>query len=78
MTEWISHSFKGLVEPGRAPASYSVAKKTYLDSEFEIDQDKFISLDWGRDPETNEHIQGSYATISVSLSAGAVLWWGEV
>ena len=36
-------------------------KKTYLDSEFEIDADKFISLDRGRELETDEHIWGSVA-----------------
>ena len=36
-------------------------KKTYLDSEFEIDQDKFISHDRGRDPETDAHVWGALA-----------------
>jgi hypothetical protein len=34
---------------------------TYLDSEFEIDSEKFVSLDRGRDPETDEHLWGSVA-----------------
>jgi hypothetical protein len=36
-------------------------QKTYLDSEFEIDQEKFISHDRGRDPETDEHLWGAIA-----------------
>ena len=61
IVEWTGHSFKGSVEPGRACIVFRKGTKTYLDSEFEIDQDKFTSLDRGRDPETNEHIWGSYA-----------------
>jgi len=60
IVEWTGHSFKGLSWT-RACIVFRKGTKTYLDSEFEIDQDKFISLDRGRDPETNEHIWGSYA-----------------
>jgi hypothetical protein len=59
--EWIGNSFKGKVEPGKACMVFRKGKNTYLDSEFEIDQDKFISLDRGLDSETNEYIWGSVA-----------------
>lgn len=61
VVEWTGHSFKGKVEPGKACMVFRKGKNTYLDSEFEIDQDKFVSLDRGLDPETNEHIWGSVA-----------------
>lgn len=61
IVEWTGHSFKGRVEPGKGCTVVRQGRKTYLDSEFEIDGDKFISLDRGRDPETNEHIWGSVA-----------------
>ncbi|MBD2770743.1 chromophore lyase CpcT/CpeT [Iningainema tapete] len=61
IVEWTGHSFKGKVEPGKSCFVFRKGKKTYLDSEFEIDADKFISLDRGRDPETDEHIWGSVA-----------------
>ncbi len=61
LVEWTGHSFKGKVEPGKGCIIFRKDHKTYLDSEFEIDEDKFISLDRGRDPETNEHIWGSVA-----------------
>ncbi|MBW4548505.1 MAG: chromophore lyase CpcT/CpeT [Symplocastrum torsivum CPER-KK1] len=59
VVEWTGHSFKGYVEPGKACIVVRKGQTTYLDSSFEIDQDKFISLDRGRDPETDEHIWGS-------------------
>lgn len=61
IVEWTGSSFKGKVEPGKACMVFRKGRNTYLDSEFEIDRDKFISLDRGRDPETNEHIWGSFA-----------------
>ncbi|HEY9602914.1 MAG TPA: chromophore lyase CpcT/CpeT [Allocoleopsis sp.] len=61
IVEWTGHSFKGHVEPGKACMVVRKGKETYLDSSFEIDQDKFISLDRGRDPETDEHVWGSVA-----------------
>ncbi|MBD0362045.1 MAG: chromophore lyase CpcT/CpeT [Coleofasciculus sp. C3-bin4] len=61
IVEWTGHSFKGKVEPGKACMVVRKGKETYLDSSFEIDQDKFISLDRGRDPETDEHVWGSVA-----------------
>ncbi|NJL35806.1 MAG: chorismate-binding protein [Leptolyngbyaceae cyanobacterium SM1_4_3] len=61
IVDWTGHSFKGHVEPGKACMVVRKGKTTYLDSEFEIDDQRFISLDRGRDPETDEHIWGSVA-----------------
>jgi hypothetical protein len=61
IVEWTGHSFKGKVEPGKACRVTRKGQATYLDSEFEIDDKLFISLDRGRDPETDEHIWGSVA-----------------
>lgn len=61
IVEWTGSSFKGKVEPGKGCLVVRKGQTTYLDSEFEIDQEKFISLDRGRDPETDEHIWGSVA-----------------
>lgn len=61
IVEWTGHSFKGGVEPGKACKVVRKGKDTYLDSTFEIDPDKFISLDRGRDPQTDEHVWGSVA-----------------
>lgn len=61
IVEWTGHNFKGTVEPGKACIVVRKGKKTYLDSSFEIDQDKFISLDRGCDPATDEHVWGSVA-----------------
>lgn len=61
LVEWTGHSFKGYVEPGKGCIVVRKGQTTYLDSEFEIDDQKFISLDRGLDPETNEHVWGSVA-----------------
>ena len=61
IVEWTGSSFKGHVEPGKACMVVRKGQNTYLDSTFEIDENKFISLDRGRDPETDEHIWGSVA-----------------
>jgi CpeT/CpcT family (DUF1001) len=61
IVEWTGHSFKGHVEPGKACMVVRKGQTTYLDSEFEIDDQRFISLDRGRDPQTDEHIWGSIA-----------------
>jgi CpeT/CpcT family (DUF1001) len=61
MVEWTGHSFKGKVEPGKGCVVIRDGKKTYLDNEFEIDPDKFFSLDRGRDFETDERLWGSIA-----------------
>jgi len=59
--EWTGHSFRGSVEPGKACMVVRKGRTTYLDSEFEIDGERFISRDRGRDPETDEHLWGSLA-----------------
>lgn len=61
VVQWTGQGFKGHVEPGKACIVVRKGKTTYLDSEFEIDGDKFISHDRGRDPETDEHVWGSVA-----------------
>lgn len=59
IVRWTGQGFKGGVEPGQACMVVRQGKTTYLDSEFEIDADKFISWDRGRDPATHEHVWGS-------------------
>ncbi|MBF2026641.1 MAG: chromophore lyase CpcT/CpeT [Oscillatoriales cyanobacterium C42_A2020_001] len=59
--EWTGSGFRGRVQPGKACMVVRKGKTTYLDSEFEIDADKFISHDRGRDPETDDHVWGSVA-----------------
>ncbi len=61
IAEWTGHSFRGYVEPGKACKVVRKGQETYLDSEFEIDADQFISLDRGRDPSTDEPVWGSVA-----------------
>ena len=61
IVEWTGHSFKGKVQPGKGCMVVRKGRNTYLDSEFEIDEDKCISLDRGRDPQTDEHVWGSVA-----------------
>jgi hypothetical protein len=58
---WTGSSFRGQVEPGKACMVERKGKSTYLDSEFEIDGQRFTSWDRGRDPETDEHVWGSLA-----------------
>ncbi|HEY9736687.1 MAG TPA: chromophore lyase CpcT/CpeT [Trichocoleus sp.] len=59
LVRWSGSGFKGSVEPGKACMVVRNGKTTYLDSEFEINADEFISWDRGRDPETDEHVWGS-------------------
>ncbi len=61
IVEWTGHSFKGMVEPGKSCIVFRKGQNTYLDSDFEIDGEKFISRDKGRDLETDEQIWGSVA-----------------
>jgi hypothetical protein len=61
LVNWSGHSFKGTVEPGKGCKVVRKGKETYLDSEFEITETGFISLDRGRDPDTDEHVWGSIA-----------------
>jgi len=59
IVEWTGQSFKGTVEPGKACIVFRKGRKPI--SIVNLRLTKFISLDRGRDPETNEHIWGSYA-----------------
>lgn len=61
ITQWTGRSFKGEVEPGKGCMVVRKGKSTYLDSFFEIDENKFTSHDRGRDPETDEHVWGALA-----------------
>jgi hypothetical protein len=61
VVEWTGQSFLGQVEPGKACIVVRKGKNTYLDSKFEIDDQKFISWDRGLDPDTDELVWGSVA-----------------
>lgn len=61
VVEWTGQSFKGRVEPGKGCIVVRKGKTTYLDSEFEIDEEKFLSLDRGLDVETDAMVWGSVA-----------------
>ena len=59
--EWTGTNFKGQIKPGKACIVERQGKITYLDNSFEIDENKLISYDRGRDPETDELVWGSVA-----------------
>ncbi len=61
ITEWTGNEFKGYVEPGKGCKVVRNGQTTYLDNSFEISLDRLISLDRGRDLETDEHLWGSIA-----------------
>ena len=61
IVEWTGNSFKGAVEPGKNCIIFRKGQDTYLDSDFEIDEEKFFSRDRGRDLETDQQIWGSVA-----------------
>ncbi|WP_427158904.1 chromophore lyase CpcT/CpeT [Aliinostoc sp. HNIBRCY26] len=61
IVEWTGNTFKGRVEPGKGCIVVRNGQKTYLDNEFEINEEIFWSLDRGRDLETDEHLWGSVA-----------------
>jgi CpeT/CpcT family (DUF1001) len=61
IVEWTGHSFKGRVEPGKNCLVVRKGKQTYLDNEFEIDEHQLLSLDRGRDLETDDLLWGSIA-----------------
>lgn len=61
VVKWTGSGFRGQVEPGKGCIVVRNGRTTYLDSEFTIDADQFISWDRGRDPDTDEHIWGSLA-----------------
>jgi CpeT/CpcT family (DUF1001) len=61
--EWTGNGFKGRVEPGKKCLVERKGQQSYLDNEFEVlDQgNTLMSLDRGRDPETDERLWGSIA-----------------
>ncbi len=59
--DWKGNHFQGKIKPGKACIVERKGKITYLDNSFEIDQEKLISYDRGRDPETDELVWGSIA-----------------
>lgn len=59
--EWTGSSFKGIIKQGKACIVERKGRITYLDNSFEINEDKLISFDIGRDPETDELVWGSVA-----------------
>lgn len=59
--KWTGHSFQGQIKPGKSCLVERKGKITYLDNSFEIDGEKLISYDRGRDPETDELVWGSIA-----------------
>ncbi len=61
ITEWTGSTFKGYVEPGKGCKVVRNGMNTYLDNSFEIAPQQLISLDRGRDLETDEHVWGSIA-----------------
>jgi hypothetical protein len=61
LVEWTGSSFKGRVEPGKGCIVVRDGKTTYLDNEFEVTDQMLISLDRGRDLETDERLWGSIA-----------------
>lgn len=60
---WTGTGFKGMVEPGKKCFVDRNGQRTYLDNEFEVlDQGAtLMSLDRGRDLQTDERIWGSVA-----------------
>lgn len=60
IVEWTGQSFKGRVD-GKGCIVNRKGQVTYLDNEFEVDGEKLLSLDRGRDPETDELVWGSIA-----------------
>ncbi len=61
ITTWTGSSFKATIEPGKGCKVIRKEKTTYLDSEFEVFENRLVSLDRGRDYDTNELIWGSIA-----------------
>lgn len=61
IAEWDINQFKGYVKPGKACIVFRKGKESYLDNSFEINEEKLISFDRGRDPITDELLWGSVA-----------------
>lgn len=58
---WTGSCFHGEIKPGKACIVERKGKITYLDNSFDITNQKLISYDRGRDPETDELVWGSVA-----------------
>ena len=61
IAEGSGNSFKGYIKPGKACIVVRKGKESYLDNSFEIDNEKLISFDRGRDLVTDELLWGSVA-----------------
>ena len=59
--EWTGHGFQGEVKPGKNCIVVRNGQETYLDNKFEIDDQKMISYDIGRNPTTDKQVWGSVA-----------------
>jgi CpeT/CpcT family (DUF1001) len=57
----LQNTFKVNVEPGKKCCVIRKGQETYLNSEFEIGETRFVSLERGHDPVTDERIWGSIA-----------------
>jgi hypothetical protein len=55
------NTFKVNVEPGKKCCVIRKGQETYLNSEFEISETRFVSLERGHDPVTDEQVWGSIA-----------------
>ena len=58
---FVDGEFKGVVESGRGCRVFRNGKDSYLDNSFTITEQNLISLDRGRDLETDEILWGSLA-----------------
>jgi CpeT/CpcT family (DUF1001) len=58
---WNGSSFIGKVVPGKQCMVERNGKLTYLDNEFDINPERLLSYDRGRDPDTDELLWGSIA-----------------
>ncbi|HIK38229.1 MAG TPA: chromophore lyase CpcT/CpeT [Geminocystis sp. M7585_C2015_104] len=61
IAEWTGTHFRGYVKPGKNCIVVRNGRESYLDNSFEIDEEKLISFDRGRDPITDELLWGSVA-----------------
>jgi CpeT/CpcT family (DUF1001) len=61
LVERKGHGFSGYVQPGKCCIVHRNGQDTYLASTFEIDADRFSSLDRGCDLETDARVWGSIA-----------------
>ncbi len=59
--EWVENRFRGRIVPGKACRVVWKGQETYLDNEFEVHEQGLMSLDRGRDLETDERVWGSIA-----------------